>query len=81
MTILLTRFESALFLIKSNYLEMPGLSLTPLEAAFLSGAEPECCHAILEALADSRFLYRCADGTYVRRAGRVREDFFGMWES
>jgi hypothetical protein len=51
-----------------EYLEMPGLRLTRAQAQRLWGLDEQTCVQLLECLAEQRFLYRRADGTYVRLA-------------
>ncbi len=51
---------------QAEYLEMPGLRLTPGQAQRLLGLERECCRSVLTALVDARFLRPMPDGTYVR---------------
>jgi hypothetical protein len=58
-TLLLTR-------IRGEYLEMPGLCLTPDQATRLWGLEPAECRALLEALVGAQFLTRTRDGAYQR---------------
>ncbi len=53
--------------IRGEYLEMPGLSLTPEQARRLWGLDESACRAILDALVDLNFLYRTSRGSYVRR--------------
>ncbi len=52
--------------VQGEYLEMPGLSLTPEQARRLWGLDEIACTAILDALVDVRFLRRTAKGCYVR---------------
>ena len=54
--------------IKSEFIEMPGLQLTPWQAQRLWGLAPLQCDAILAALVDVAFLRRTAGGAYVRAA-------------
>lgn len=56
----------ALGRVKSEYLEMPGLRLTPQQAQRLWGLDREMCHALLGALVDAQFLNRTRDGAFVR---------------
>lgn len=49
-----------------EYLEMPGLRLTCVQAGRLWGLEAETCLDLLEALVESRFLWRTRDGAYAR---------------
>lgn len=52
-------------LMRAEYREMPGLTLTLPQAIRLWTAEPRACARALEALVDSGFLHRNG-GTYVR---------------
>jgi hypothetical protein len=57
--------------IRAHYLEMPGLSLTPLQVRRLCGLDAlkvEACEAFLEALVVEGFLRRSNDGRYHRAA-------------
>ncbi|MBI2186200.1 MAG: hypothetical protein HYU37_03630 [Acidobacteria bacterium] len=63
-------------LVRSEFVEMPGLCLTTPQAARLWGVDPLVCEAVLEALVDADFLRRTRDGFYLRTgyetAGRPR---------
>jgi hypothetical protein len=52
--------------IKAEYLELPGLQLTPWQAQRLWGIDQVQCDAILEALVDAAFLRRTRSGCYTR---------------
>ena len=52
--------------IRSEYLEMPGMRLTPRQLQRLCGIGPALCDAVLESMVDSRFLTAKPDGTYAR---------------
>ena len=54
--------------IKAEYLELPGLQLTPWQAQRLWGLDDMQCEAILGALVDASFLRRTTNGSYVRMA-------------
>jgi hypothetical protein len=56
--------DTALRRVKGEYLEMPGLRLTPAQAQRLWGLDREVCHALLGALVDARFLYRTREGVF-----------------
>jgi hypothetical protein len=58
--------EQILQRIRSEYLEMPGLRLTPQQAQRLWGLDQQCCEESLEYLVDARFLMKTGRGTYVR---------------
>jgi len=50
--------------LKAMYQEMPGMRLSPADAARLGGLDPSVCREILEALADAHFLKRGPNGTF-----------------
>jgi len=54
--------------VRSEYLEMPGLKLTPAQASRLWGVDPSTCQMLLRSLIDARFLTRTRDGHYSRSA-------------
>lgn len=51
---------------RGEFLEMPGLRLTPTQAARLWGMTVSMAGSLLQALADVRFLVRHGDGSYAR---------------
>lgn len=55
---------------RSEYLEMPGLRLTPWQAGRLWNIEPEQSEHVLGLLVASGFLWRNRKGAYVRRSSR-----------
>ena len=52
--------------VQGEFLEMPGLRLTPEQVQRLSGIEPTMCDLVLESLVDANFLYQTSDGAYAR---------------
>jgi len=58
--------DDALKRVKGEYLEMPGLRLTPAQAQRLWGLDREACDALLGALVDTKFLFRTRDGSFMR---------------
>jgi hypothetical protein len=50
--------------LKAMYQEMPGMRMSPADAARLAGLEATVAGHILEALADVHFLKRGQDGTF-----------------
>ena len=58
--------------IRAEYLEMPGLRLTPSQAQRLCGMDPATCRAVLKALVDLHFLRANDDGTYGRHTTTYR---------
>jgi hypothetical protein len=55
--------------IQGEFVEMPGLRLTPAQARRLWGLDRDVCDALLAALVDANFLVRTRDGAYVRLEG------------
>ena len=55
--------------IRSEYREMPGLSLTERQAQRLWGLDSAACRTLFEALLETRFLRRTRQGSYVRNDG------------
>ena len=58
--------EQLLRRVRGEYLEMPGLKLTPLQAQRLWAMDDQTCAEILDSLTEARFLQRQHDGTYAR---------------
>ena len=52
--------------VRSEFIEMPGLSLTPAEASRLWGVDPDACAQVITALLGSAFLRWTAKGRLVR---------------
>lgn len=52
--------------IRAEYIEMPGLTLRPEQVQRLCGVDSALCESVLEALVESGFLSRRADGAYAR---------------
>jgi hypothetical protein len=55
--------------IEGEFLEMPGLQLTCLQAQRLWGLDGETCQRLLSWLVDRRFLCQTRRGMYMRVAG------------
>lgn len=64
-----TTIADWIHLIRSEYLEIPGLHLTRTQVQRLWGLDGILCDALLEALVDVRFLRRTHAGAYVRADG------------
>ena len=60
-----TRLENLLRRIQGEYLEMPGLRLTPAQAQRLWGLNKLECESLMHVLLDSQFLKRTRDGAFV----------------
>jgi hypothetical protein len=58
--------------IRGEFLEMPGLRLTPQQARRLWRLDETACEAVLGALVDARFLAKTRDGAFVRDEGTSR---------
>jgi hypothetical protein len=63
------RIDDVIQRIQGEYVEMPGLRLTPAQAQRLWGLERDVCDALLGALVDAKFLAQTRDGAYVRLDG------------
>src|SRR5215212_11191080 len=63
------RIDEVLQRIQGEFLEMPGLRLTPAQAQRLWGLERDVCDALLGALVDAKFLSQTRDGAYIRLDG------------
>ena len=58
--------EQLLRRVRGEYLEMPGLKLTCLQAQRLWALDEQTCAEILDSLTEARFLHRQHDGAYAR---------------
>lgn len=56
--------------IEAEYLEMPGLKLTPRQAARLWQLDPVTSTSLLESMVDAGVLCRVRDGAYVLQSTR-----------
>ena len=63
------RIDDVLQRIQGEFVEMPGLRLTPAQAQRLWGLERDICDALLGALVDAKFLAQTRDGAFVRMEG------------
>ncbi len=61
-------YRQAFDRIRAEYLEMPGMRLTPTQVQRLSGVDISVCTLVLEDLVRAQFLYRGHDGSYSRAA-------------
>ena len=61
-----TTIADWIHLIRSEYLEIPGLHLTRNQVQRLWGLDDLTCDALLAALIDVRFLRRTRTGSYIR---------------
>lgn len=52
--------------VRGEYLEMPGLRLTPQQAQRLFGLDPMACNLVLDALTRERFLCHGGDGRFAQ---------------
>ena len=58
--------EQLLRRVRGEYLEMPGLKLSCLQAQRLWAMDEQTCAEILSSLTEARFLQQQPDGTYSR---------------
>jgi len=63
------RIDDVLQRIQGEFVEMPGLRLTPAQARRLWGLERDVCEAMLGALVDAKFLGQTRDGAFIRLDG------------
>lgn len=59
-------YEQAFNRIRAEFLEMPGMTLTPEQVRRLCGVELAVCKGVLSDLVRARFLAPTADGSYSR---------------
>src|ERR687896_292834 len=59
-------YQQAFERIRAEYLEMPGMRLTPEQVQRLSGVDHAVCRHILDALVEAKFLRVGTDGSYMR---------------
>jgi len=62
-------FERTVRRVREEFLEMPGLRLTPVQARRLWGLDTEACHAVIEALIATAFLKWTSNGAVTRAEG------------
>jgi hypothetical protein len=55
--------------VRGEFLEMPGLRLTPQQARRLWLLDERACEAVLGTLVEARFLARTRDGAFVLQDG------------
>ena len=65
------RIDEVLQRIQGEYVEMPGLRLTPAQAQRLWGLDRDVCDALLAALVDASFLSQTREGVFIRKPGTV----------
>jgi hypothetical protein len=61
--------EAVLRRVRAEFVEMPGLRLTPAQATRLWGLEGDACHTVINALVASSFLRWTATGAVARADG------------
>jgi hypothetical protein len=59
-------YQQAFDRIRAEFMEMPGMRLTPEQVSRLSGADRNVCKSVLEDLVRAGFLC-CLNGAYIRR--------------
>jgi hypothetical protein len=58
--------EAVVRRVRAEFVEMPGLRLTPAQATRLWGLDGDACHAVITALVDSSFLRWTPSGAVTR---------------
>ena len=66
------RIEDVLQRIQGEYVEMPGLRLTPAQAQRLWGLDRPTCDTLLQTLVHANFLSQTRDGSFIRTDGGPR---------
>ena len=59
-------FAEAMQRVRAEYVEMPGLRLTPAQGARLWQFERDFCEEVLSALVEARFLVRTRNSSFAR---------------
>jgi hypothetical protein len=62
-------YQQAFERIRAEFLEMPGMRLTPEQVERLSGVESAICKCVLDDLVSAGFLCTSANGSYGRLSG------------
>lgn len=62
----LQTLDDVLRRVQGEYIEMPGLRLTPAQAQRLWGLDRAACDTLLGRLVEDKFLFRTRDGAFVR---------------
>jgi hypothetical protein len=63
---LVTASDELVARVRCEFLEMPGLQITPRQAARLFHVDQDMASAVLDTLADTRFLVPTKGGSYAR---------------
>lgn len=59
--------------VRCEYIEMPGLRLTPAQAERLWGVDAAATRSVIETLVEAKFLRQTMDGAFVRAdSGRTQ---------
>ena len=64
--------------VRSEFIEMPGLRLTPAQAARLWGMDDASCHHVISALVRAAFLRWTAAGWSCGRRGKAEGSGIGI---
>ena len=64
---MLLPYEQAFNRIRAEYMEMPGMRLTPQQVERLCGVDSGVCRVVLDDLVRAQFLHVNEDGSYTRR--------------
>jgi len=63
------RIDDVLQRIQGEFIEMPGLRLTPAQAQRLWGLDRNVCDQLLDALVKANFLSQTRDGSFIKTDG------------
>jgi hypothetical protein len=61
-----SNFDALVHRVRAEFLEMPGLTLTPAQATRFWGLEPAACGQVIDVLVGSEFLRWTPSGTIAR---------------
>jgi hypothetical protein len=61
-----TQYQQAFNRIRAEFLEMPGMTLTPEQVRRLCGVDVAVCQGVLRDLVRAKFLASAEDGSYSR---------------
>jgi hypothetical protein len=61
-----TPYRQAFERIRAEYVEMPGMQLTPAQVQRLSGVDVSVCRLVLDDLVRAQFLHLQPNGSYAR---------------
>jgi hypothetical protein len=64
--VVMTTIEDVVIRLRAEFVEMPGMRLTPQQVQRLCGVERGLCQTVLDSLVNTRFLCTSTNGQYAR---------------